>query len=152
MISRLILALHRAYLGYKKPRKPQMSDEDVKAMASKLVNAIKVGEEEIIKPFSYHLNVASQGQPPTDVEQLKNVLKTSLNSLATEIYTLIDLTKPITVEVKTEDVGGQLYISGVLSVKFDEATPDVYDISMELLKDGFIYRAEESAFVITKKV
>lgn len=75
----------------------------------------------------------------------------ALNDLGEEIMAHVPTSKIATGIEREEDKDFNIF-KGSIEWRLDEFEPIVYPISIGLLKDGFIYVADEQSYVITVKV
>lgn len=162
MTTRAVVnALKAFFLTFREAVAPEVSPEvspeptpsDTEGIAFKLAEVLnlQVGDSErLTTPFSKHMGKyfdKSDEQTMTDI--VENMLL-SLESIGNEILTIID--GKITTSIDRRDMGSYTLVDGHLGLDVDTVDPDVYTISMELLRDGFTFRADSRTFVITSKV
>jgi len=104
-----------------------------------------------IKPFALHMSkyFGSDGEF-TRTEVIEN-MALSLESVSNEIKSIVS-GSTISSNVERKDEKGVTILHGHLDWKVDNHSPKVYAISMDLLKDGFVFRADTCTFVITGRI
>jgi hypothetical protein len=105
-----------------------------------------------VSPFSQHMKKYFK-QPPgqvTRTEVIEN-MHLSLESLGEELQMVVPGSS-VSSKVDRVELTDSMLIHGHLTWEVDNPTPEVYDITMDLLKDGFVFRADTKSFVITSRV
>ncbi len=145
------------YIGRDTPPKtpkiaePEPSDPETEELFE-ILSKIKADiEEGPVRPFAYHLNKHLGDVRTLNRTEVIEGMLLSLESLGSEIKAAVGATD-LESRVEREERPNTLLIHGHLRWKVDKQTPAVYSIIMDLLKDGFIYRADTNSFVITSKV
>lgn len=120
---------------------------EAEAALKKMLGLDSQQENRKIRSFEYHLSKQIlPGQRITRTEVIEAVTG-ALETIADEIKHEVGESS---IDTKVERDGNMLY--GHLCWTIDKHSPDVYDIVMELLQDGFTYRTESNSFVITSRL
>jgi len=104
-----------------------------------------------ISPFEFHLNQYFNKTSTKSNSDIVENLLCSLVSLGEEISEAVP-NSVISTAVDRGKKQGIDIIYGHLDWKVDNQSPLVYSICMDLLKDGFIFRADTKTFVISTEV
>jgi len=124
------------------------SDDLPPALLAALEAAKRSQKGHAVRPLAYHMNkFFDESREPSRSEVIEN-MTLSLESLGKEIASATS--PPGTVVCRVEREDELLY--GHLDWKVDKHSPDVYAISIDLLRDGFTFRADTKTFVITGKM
>jgi len=128
--------------------------DDLPPAIVQAIEAARSGNMSIrtVHPFAYHMSKFFDGEGvPTRSEAVENMLL-SLESLGKEIEAQTSSRGTVTSKVEREVTGKDTLLHGHLDWRVDKHSPNVYAISMDLLRDGFIFRADTRTFVITGKM
>lgn len=129
-------------------------EEFMGAAIEAIKDAIDSGELEmfddgrVLSPFEYHLERTVDGANVTTRSELIEGIGAALDSVGEEITHIIP-EATFSSRVERAERGGRELIDGYLTVDVDKHTPVLYSIYMDLLKDGFVFRTDSKAFVIT---
>lgn len=134
---------------------PEQDDDEIKAMdlPAALEQAIRLARDpdRVIRPFSMHMAKHFDAENKPNKTEFIEGMTLSLESLGKEIKSIV-AGSTISSWVERTENDTSVILHGYLDWKVDNHTPEVYDISMDLLKDGFMYRVDSDAFVITGRV
>ena len=124
------------------------SDDLPPGLLAALEAAKKNQKGHAIRPLSYHMSkFFDASREPSRSEAIEN-MALSLESLGKEIASATSPPGTVVCRVERE----KELLHGHLDWQFDKHNPDVYTISMDLLRDGFTFRADTKTFVITGKL
>jgi hypothetical protein len=104
-----------------------------------------------IKPFASHMSKYFGTEGDFTRSEVVENMTLSLESVGKEIQSIVS-GSTISSRVERTDGKSGIILHGHLDWKVDNHNPKVYAISMDLLKDGFIFRADTSTFVITGRI
>ena len=105
----------------------------------------------VISPFESHVSLFINDETEKTKSGFIEALGSSLDSMGEEIVSHVPESKVIS-KVDRDEKDGIEVILGSLDWQVDKQSPLVYSIYMDLLKDGFVYRADSKTFVITARV
>lgn len=132
------------------PSKPKLTGEQLAADLKAALVKADLEANRKVSPFKYHLKKHfTENRELSRTEIVENLLM-SLTSLGQEITELTDGVVECSVENSDQKEGSVLH--GHISWEVDKVSPVVYDIAIDLLKDGFIFRADTKTFVITSRI
>jgi hypothetical protein len=124
----------------------------IEAMMKTLVEE-EVGKDRtrVIESFETHLR---RNFTPKSVKNNSDIIESLLASLVSLGESICEVVPHSTIStgVERERKNGVDVIYGHLGWEVDNQSPVVYSICMDLLKDGFIFRADSKTFVISTEV